>query len=219
MSAFLGGFIAQEIVKFTGKYTPLRQWFHYDTFESIPTGEVDRTPKNCRYDDQIKIYGRDLQTRLGKINTFMIGAGALGCEYLKAFALMGLGCGEGGQVCVTDNDNIEVSNLNRQFLFRKPDVGKSKAECASAKAKSMNPAFNVKTYTNLVCPDTEELFNDAFWESKAFIVNAVDNIKARLYVDSRCVWYEKPLLESGTLGTKCNSQMIIPHVTQCYGDS
>jgi len=83
----------------------------------------------------------------------------------------------------------------------------------------MNPKFNVKTYTNLVCPDTEELFDDAFWESKAFIVNAVDNIKARLYVDSRCVWYEKPLLESGTLGTKCNSQMIIPHVTQCYGDS
>jgi len=36
-------------------------------------------------------------------------------------------------------------------------------------------------------------------------VNAVDNIHARLYVDGRCVWYEKPLLESGTLGTKANS--------------
>jgi len=51
MSAFLGGFIAQEIVKYTGKYTPLRQWFHYDTFESLPEGEVDRTPRDCRYDD------------------------------------------------------------------------------------------------------------------------------------------------------------------------
>jgi ubiquitin-activating enzyme E1 len=49
----------------------------------------------------------------------MIGAGALGCEYLKAFALMGVGCGEGGAVHVTDNDHIEISNLNRQFLFRK----------------------------------------------------------------------------------------------------
>jgi ubiquitin-activating enzyme E1 len=47
----------------------------------------------------------------------------------------------------------------------------------------------------------------------------VDNKKARLYVDARCVWYEKPLLESGTLGTKANSQMIVPHVTLCYGDS
>lgn len=63
------------------------------------------------------------------------------------------------------------------------------------------------------------MFNDAFWERLDFIVNAVDNIKARLYVDARCVWYEKPLLESGTLGTKANSQMVIPHQTQCYGDS
>ena len=36
-------------------------------------------------------------------------------------------------------------------------------------------------------------------------VNAVDNVKARLYTDGRCVFYQKPLLESGTLGTKCNS--------------
>lgn len=43
----------------------------------------------------------------------MIGAGALGCEYVKAFALMGIGCSEEGKVYVTDNDNIEVSNLNR----------------------------------------------------------------------------------------------------------
>jgi len=43
----------------------------------------------------------------------MIGAGALGCEFLKGFALMGLGCGPSGKVTVTDDDNIEVSNLNR----------------------------------------------------------------------------------------------------------
>jgi ubiquitin-activating enzyme E1 len=133
----------------------------------------------------------------------MVGAGALGCEYLKAFALMGLGC-DGGSVTVTDNDNIEISNLNRQFLFRKPDVGHSKAERASAKAKTMNPSFNITAMTQLVAPNTESLFNDKFWESKDFIVNAVDNIKARTYVDGKCVWYEKPLLESGTLGTKAN---------------
>jgi ubiquitin-activating enzyme E1 len=57
----------------------------------------------------------------------MVGAGALGCEYIKAFAMMGLGCGEGGLVQVTDNDNIEVSNLNRQFLFRKNNVGSAKS--------------------------------------------------------------------------------------------
>lgn len=43
----------------------------------------------------------------------MVGAGALGCEYIKAFALMGVGCGPDGSVFCTDNDYIEVSNLNR----------------------------------------------------------------------------------------------------------
>lgn len=48
----------------------------------------------------------------------MVGCGALGCEYLKNFALMGVACGPKGLITVTDNDNIELSNLNRQFLFR-----------------------------------------------------------------------------------------------------
>lgn len=219
MAAFFGGIVAQEIVKFTGKYTPLKQWLHYDTFESLPEGDVNRTPLGGRYDDQIKIYGRDVQEKLGNVKTFMVGAGALGCEYAKAFALMGIGCGPNGSISVTDNDNIEVSNLNRQFLFRKNNVGKPKSQTACMIAQQMNPDLKINPMTDLVSPDTEDIFNDKFWESLDFVVNAVDNIKARLYVDMKCVWYEKPLLESGTLGTKANSQMIVPRVTQCYGDS
>lgn len=156
---------------------------------------------------------------LGNVKTFMIGAGALGCEYVKAMALMGLACGPNGSVTVTDNDNIEISNLNRQFLFRIGDVTKSKSATACRIAKEMNPDLKVTTYQEFVGPDTENIFNDDFWDSLDYIVNAVDNIKARLYVDKQCVWYSKPLLESGTLGTKANAQMIVPHKTQCYGDS
>jgi len=39
--------------------------------------------------------------------------------------------------------------------------------------------------------ENEQYFNDDFWESLSFVVNAVDNNKARLYVDSQCVWFEK----------------------------
>lgn len=219
MAAFFGGMIAQEIVKYTGKYSPLKQWLHYDIFETLPKGPADRTPMNCRYDDQILVYGREIQEKLKKVKTFMIGAGALGCEYVKAFALMGIGCSEEGSVVVTDNDNIEVSNLNRQFLFRKNNVGDSKSKVACQCAVDINRELNIKDHKLYVSPETESIFNDKFWESMHFVVNAVDNIKARLYVDQRCVWYERPLLESGTLGTKANSQMIIPHQTQCYGDS
>lgn len=60
MCAFFGGIIAQEIVKKTGKYTPLRQWLHHDIFECLPKEEVDRKPMGCRYDDQIRIFGREV---------------------------------------------------------------------------------------------------------------------------------------------------------------
>jgi len=113
MAAFFGGIIAQEIVKKTGKYTPMKQWLHFDIYETLPREEVNRAPLGGRYDDQIKIYGQELQEKLAKVNLFMVGAGALGCELIKAFALMGIGCSQEGLISVTDNDNIEVSNLNR----------------------------------------------------------------------------------------------------------
>jgi ubiquitin-activating enzyme E1 len=146
MAAFFGGVVAQEIVKYTGKYSPLKQWLHYDIFETLPRGPADRTPMNCRYDDQIIVYGREVQDKLTKINTFMIGAGALGCEYVKAFALMGVGCSAEGRVTVTDNDNIEVSNLNRQFLFRKNNVGESKSKVACQIAHDINHHLNVQDH-------------------------------------------------------------------------
>lgn len=113
IAAFFGGIVAQEIVKKTGKYSPLKQWLHFDIFETLPRDEVNRAPMGSRYDDQVAIYGQEVQKNLEKVNLFMVGAGALGCELIKAFALMGIGCSEEGKVHVTDNDCIEVSNLNR----------------------------------------------------------------------------------------------------------
>lgn len=63
--------------------------------------------------------------------TSQVGAGAIGCELLKNFAMIGLGCGEDGAVTVTDMDTIEKSNLTRQFLFRPWDVTVSRWTCVS----------------------------------------------------------------------------------------
>lgn len=57
------------------------------------------------------------------LQVFLVGAGALGCEFIKNFAMMGLGAGT-GQVTITDDDVIEKSNLSRQFLFRDWDIGR-----------------------------------------------------------------------------------------------
>ena len=222
MAAMFGGIVGQEVVKAcTGKFHPLFQWFYFDSVESLPENltEEDLAPRGDRYDGQVMCFGRKMQDKLMDQKIFLVGAGALGCEFLKNFACMGLSCGANGGVTVTDDDVIEKSNLSRQFLFRDWNIGQGKSVCASNAARVINPSLNVKALENRVSPDTEDVFDDEFWQGLDVVVNALDNVNARLYVDSRCVYFQKPLLESGTLGTKCNTQMVIPNMTENYGAS
>lgn len=71
----------------------------------------------------------------------------------------------------------------------------------------MNPNMNVVSHENRVGPDTEKIYDDQFFEKLDGVANALDNVDARIYMDRRCVYYRKPLLESGTLGTKGNTQV------------
>ncbi|GFR51131.1 hypothetical protein Agub_g13484 [Astrephomene gubernaculifera] len=235
MAAMFGGVVGQEVVKaVSGKFHPVFQWLYFDSLESLPDpeqlakegggGAEEFQPLGSRYDPHIAVFGRTMQRRLAGLNLFLVGAGALGCEFLKNFACMGVGCalpggGAAGRVTVTDDDVIEKSNLSRQFLFRDWDIGSSKSTVAAAAAQRLNPAFSVTPLQNRVSPETENVFNDVFWQGLDLVVNALDNVNARLYVDSRCVYFCKPLLESGTLGPKCNTQMVIPRLTENYGAS
>lgn len=135
---------------------PIRQWFYFDALECLPEGDLDESdcaPVNSRYDGQIAIFGKKFQEKLFNLNYFIVGAGAIGCELLKNFALMGIGCSPNqsqGQVIVTDMDIIEKSNLNRQFLFRSWDVGTCKSITAGKAVKKMNPDFKIVCHQNRV---------------------------------------------------------------------
>ncbi|KAH7284607.1 hypothetical protein KP509_34G062100 [Ceratopteris richardii] len=223
MAAMFGGIIGQEVVKAcSGKFHPLFQFFYFDSLESLPdevAQEHGETVSDNRYYAQASVFGHQLQEKLQDAKVFVVGAGALGCEILKNLALMGVACGGKGKLIVTDDDVIEKSNLSRQFLFRDWNIGESKSTVAASAALAINPYLRIEAFQNRVSPETENVFDDAFWESIDVVINALDNVNARLYVDSRCVYFQKPLLESGTLGTKCNTQMVIPHFTENYGAS
>ncbi|WZZ54742.1 hypothetical protein YC2023_054849 [Brassica napus] len=223
MAAMFGGIVGQEVVKAcSGKFHPLFQFFYFDSVESLPSEPLDSSdvsPRNSRYDAQISVFGAKLQKKLEDARVFTVGSGALGCEFLKNMALMGVSCGSQGKLTVTDDDIIEKSNLSRQFLFRDWNIGQAKSTVAASAAAAINPKFKIEALQNRVGAETENVFDDAFWENLTVVVNALDNVNARLYVDSRCLYFQKPLLESGTLGAKCNTQMVIPHLTENYGAS
>ncbi|CAN4113790.1 unnamed protein product [Withania somnifera] len=196
MAAMFGGIVGQEVVKaWSGKFHPLYQFFYFDSVESLPTEPLDPSdlkPLTTRYDKKLE-----------DAKVFLVGSGALGCEFLKNLALMG------------------KSNLSRQFLFRDWNIGqeKSTVAAAAAAALSINPQLQTEVLQNCVGPETENVFDDTFWENLSVVINVLDNVNARLYVDQRCLYFQKPLFESGTLSAKCNTQMVIPHLTENYGAS
>ena len=218
---FLGGIVSQEALKITGKYTPIYQWMRFDFFETVEnlSNSINRELLNCRYDDQIAIFGQELQEKLNNMNIFMVGAGALGCEYIKNFALMGISC-KNGKLTITDNDNISLSNLNRQFLFTKNDIknNSSKSFCARREALKINKDMNINDYQILLNDDNRDIFNDEFIEKQDILISAVDNLSARKYIDNLSTFFDKIYINSGTEGTKASSGFYYPNQSICMNN-
>ncbi|ERE90403.1 ubiquitin-like modifier-activating enzyme 1-like protein [Cricetulus griseus] len=222
LAAAVGGVASQEVLKaVTGKFSPLCQWLYLeaaDTVESLGSpGHEEFLPRGDRYDALRACIGDALCQKLHNLNVFLVGCGAIGCEMLKNFALLGVGTGrEKGMVTVTDPDLIEKSNLNRQFLFRPHHIQKPKSYTAAEATLKINPQLKIDAHLNKVCPATESIYSDEFYTKQDIIITALDNVEARRYVDSRCLANLRPLLDSGTMGTKGHTEIIVPQLTESY---
>lgn len=212
MQSVIGGIVSQEVLKaITGKFTPIHQWFHFDA--GIKTREKPLVGDDSRYCGQIDLLGIEVQERINQSTVFIVGAGAIGCEHLKNFGMMGF------NLAVTDMDSIEKSNLCRQFLFDGDDIGKNKAIVACNKVRQMNNHIDTVAYQDKICKGTLDRFDEAFFDKISIIATALDNTDTRIFLDELCLLHQKPLIDSGTLGTKASTQCIIPGLSELYGTS
>ncbi|KAK6456064.1 uncharacterized protein RJT20DRAFT_127843 [Scheffersomyces xylosifermentans] len=157
-----------------------------------------------------KVLGEDRLERLANTKVIMIGAGGIGCELLKDLLLSGY-----GEIHIVDLDTVTLSNLNRQFLFRKKDIDKSKSLTIAKAVQSFN-YFNAKLvphHGNIM--DTTQ-FPLSWWDQFSFIYNALDNLEARRYVNKMALFLKKPLMESGTTGFEGQIQPIYPYYSECF---
>jgi ubiquitin-activating enzyme E1 len=225
VTSFVGGVAAQEVMKaITGQYVPIRQWFYYDGTDALPftskAGDNDfivqagDTTHVRQQAGLMATLGRQAVHRLAAVRPLVVGAGAIGCELLKNLAVLGV-----QRARVIDMDSIERSNLSRQFLFRNEHVGQLKSATASAAVQAMRPSLSVEAFSQRVGRETEEMYNADFYAGVDIVMNALDNVEARNYVDSQCVFYKLPLMEGGTLGPKGNTQAVVPHLTESYAAS
>ncbi|KAE8729083.1 Ubiquitin-activating enzyme E1 1 [Hibiscus syriacus] len=159
------------------------EFFYFDSVESLPTEPMDPSdfrPLNSRYEAQISVFGSKLQKKMEEAKVFIVGSGALGCEFLKNIALMGVSCGSQGKLTMTDDDVFEKSNLSRQFFFRDWNIGQAKSTVAASAVASINPCLNIEALQNRVGPETENVFDDTFWENLTVVINALDDLSKEI---------------------------------------
>jgi ubiquitin-like 1-activating enzyme E1 B len=154
------------------------------------------------------ILGPEFCSRLKDTKVLLVGAGGIGCELLKNLVLTGF-----GQITLLDLDTIDLSNLNRQFLFRKKDVKQSKCMVAAQVASEFNP--NVKIHP--IFGNIKEPQFDVHWfQQFDIILNALDNLDARRHVNKMCIAANVPLVESGTAGYLGQVQPLLKDRTECF---
>lgn len=159
-------------------------------------------------------------TRWDVIKVLVVGAGGLGCELLHCLALSGF-----TDIHVIDMDTIDLSNLNRQFLFRNADIGKPKADVAAAFVNKRCPWVNVTPHFGRV----EEQPND-FYRQFQICILGLDSIHARQWMNEKyaslieygldddgkwVVTDSVPIIDGGTEGYKGSIRVIKFGVTAC----
>ena len=139
---------------------------------------------------------------------FVVGAGGIGCELLKNLVLTGF-----RDIKVIDLDTIDVSNLNRQFLFQKIHVGMSKAQVAKESVLKLCPSANITAIHDSIFNSD---YNMQFFKQFDLVLNALDNRSARMHVNRMCLAANIPLVESGSAGYLGQVTVIKKGVTECY---
>lgn len=186
-----------------------RRWSHLQKI-------LDRSGPFCH--PQFEPSSENLSFIQDTCKVLVVGAGGLGCELLKDLALMGFKL-----IHVIDMDTIELSNLNRQFLFRVKDIGLSKAQVAAKFINERIPGCNVVPH---FCKIQD--YDESFYSTFHIIVCGLDSIVARRWINGMLLSLLKyddngeldessvvPLVDGGTEGFKGNSRVILPGITAC----
>jgi len=140
-----------------------------------------------RYSRQIILpnVGTKGQEKLKVAKVLVIGAGGLGCPLLQYLAAAGI-----GTIGIVDADNVSISNLQRQVIYRTADVGKPKAEVSAEILRQLNPTIQINSYLTYL--DSENAMQ--IIEKYDIIADCTDNFATRYLVNDACVLLKKPFI-------------------------
>lgn len=146
------------------------------------------------------------QKKLNKAKILVCGAGGLGSTVLANIASVGI-----GTIGIVDNDVLELSNLNRQYIHKFDSLGKVKVESAKKWINEFNPEIKVDTYQVRL---DENNFQDII-KDYDFIMDCFDSFKSKFLLNKIAVQTGKTLIHGGVTEFYGQVSVIVPGKTAC----
>ena len=160
----------------------------------------------------IKEFGYDVNwDDLKRIHIGIVGIGGLGC----VSAEMAVRCGV-GKLSIFDFDTVEYVNLNRH-MFKEEHIGQLKVKIASKILKEINPDVEIYSFNqDIMNPNFEASFEKEL-SNFDIVLNGLDNIPAREYLNAKCVRLRVPYIDAGASRSGLSGYVhpVIPYKTAC----
>ena len=146
-----------------------------------------------KYSKQIilKKFGIIGQKKIKSSKVLIIGMGGLGCPLSIYLASLGI-----GTIGIVDNDKVELSNLNRQIIYRSDDIGKFKVDIAKKKIKTISKYSSIKSYKTRVNKKNIQRLIKNF----DIICDGTDNFETRLLINDHSLKQKKILISAAVTG-------------------
>lgn len=151
---------------------------------------------------QMPLVSEAEQEKFRNARITVIGCGGIGGLAIEMLARMGV-----GELVLVDEDEFDLTNLNRQTLSTHTNIGRSKSEIAAEKVKEINPYVNVISYSEHV----DEGNIDRLIRDSRLVIDALDNILTRVIVSRKAREYKIPFIHGAVHGTLGQITTFLPN--------
>ncbi len=167
-----------------------------------PAGVESALPLQRRFDRAARLFGEEAMARLWRAHVAVFGLGGVG-----SFAAEGLLRSGIGRLTLVDFDSVCVTNVNRQLHAMKGTIGKPKAELVAERCRLISPEARVEARVRFYDAESSaELLSES--APPDFVVDAIDNVKAKLHLLATCVARRLPVISSMGAGGRLDPTRV-----------
>lgn len=158
----------------------------------IQTNKKDAAPD--RFQRTRMLIGDEAVQALGRAKVLVFGVGGVGGYVCDALARAGV-----GRIDVVDKDVVDITNINRQIIATTDTIGMPKVDVCKARLQAINPAVECEARKCFYLPETSDSFD---FKKYDYIVDAVDNVTAKIDIICKAKEAETPVISSMGTGNK-----------------